>query len=157
MTDKVALNQDLVRQLAQILNDTDLTEIEYEMDGCRVRVARNIQAAAHFAAPSVHAMAPAAAPAPAPAEAPLILQDVSKHPGALKSPMVGNAYLSATPGAEPFVKVGDRVKKGQSLLIIEAMKVMNQIKAHTDGVLKEILVTNGEPVEFDQVLMVIEA
>lgn len=155
MTDKVALNQDLVRQLAQILNDTDLTEIEYEMDGCRVRVARNLQAAAHYAVPSMPTMA--AAPAPALAEMPSMPKDNAKHPGALKSPMVGNAYLAPAPEAAPFVKIGDRVTKGQTLLIIEAMKVMNQIKAHTDGILKEILVTSGEPVEFDQVLMVIES
>jgi len=153
MTEKISLNQDLVRQLAKILNDTDLTEIEYEMDGCRVRVARSASVTHHVAAaPVVHHAAPVAT-VPI-AEAPV--QDISKHPGALKSPMVGNAYLSSAPGTEPFVKVGDRVTKGQSLLIIEAMKVMNQIKAHKDGTIKQVLVSSGEPVEFDQVLMLIE-
>lgn len=153
MTEKISLNQDLVRQLAEILNETDLTEIEYEMDGCRVRVARTAAVTHVAAAPAIH-HAPAHASVAPVVEVPA--QDISKNPGALKSPMVGNAYLSSAPGAEPFVKVGDRVTKGQSLLIIEAMKVMNQIKAHKDGTIKQVLVSNGEPVEFDQVLMLIE-
>tara|TARA_R110002111_G_scaffold152680_2_gene219414 strand:- start:244 stop:723 length:480 start_codon:yes stop_codon:yes gene_type:complete len=156
--DDSSINEDVVRQLAEILNETDLTEIEYEKGECRIRVARqitmqHIQAqAAPFplAAPAaIAASAPVAAEAAGPA-------DLSKHPGALKSPMVGNAYLSASPGTDPFVKIGDTVKAGDSVLIIEAMKVMNQIKAPKDGVVKQILLQDADPVEFDQVLLIIE-
>ena len=152
-----SINEDVVRQLAEILNETALTEIEYEKGECRIRVARQITAVhgaplqAIAAGPAV--AAPAAA-APAPAE-PAIL-DLSKHPGAVKSPMVGNAYLSPAPGADAFIKVGTNVKAGDSILIIEAMKVMNQIKAHKSGVVKEILIQDADPVEFDQVLVIIE-
>lgn len=98
--------------------------------------------------------APVTAPE-APAAAPTV-SDVSKHPGAIKSPMVGNVYLSPAPGSDVFVRVGDSVKAGDSVLIIEAMKVMNQIKATKDGVVKDILVQDSDPVEFDQVLVIIE-
>ncbi|HBN21828.1 MAG TPA: acetyl-CoA carboxylase biotin carboxyl carrier protein [Holosporales bacterium] len=158
--DDSSINEDVVRQLAEILNETDLTEIEYEKGECRIRVARQttVQQMQTSAAPLPLA-APAAAPSSAPA--PVASEeagpaDLSKHPGALKSPMVGNAYLSAAPGADPFVKIGDSVKAGDSVLIIEAMKVMNQIKAHKDGVVKQILLQDADPVEFDQVLLIIE-
>ncbi len=154
--DDPSINEDVVRELAKILNETDLTEIEYEKGECRIRVARQItmqtmQASAPLAlaAPSAGVSIPAAAE-----ETGSI--DLSNHPGALKSPMVGNAYLSAAPGADPFVKIGDAVKAGDSVLIIEAMKVMNQIKAHKNGVVKQILLQDADPVEFDQVLLIIE-
>ena len=152
-----SINEDVVRQLAEILNETDLTEIEYEKGECRIRVARQI---------TVQTMQASAAPLPLAAPAvvapvPVVTEgagsaDLSKHPGALKSPMVGNAYLSAAPGVDPFVKIGDTVKAGDSVLIIEAMKVMNQIKAHKNGVVKQILLQDADPVEFDQVLLIIE-
>ena len=144
----------LVRQLAELLNETGLTEIEVEDDDRKIRVARTVQAAAvavaapaPVAAPAAAAAAPAAAaPAAAPAD----------HPGALKSPMVGTAYLAASPEAAPFVSVGDSVKEGDTVLIIEAMKVMNPITATKGGKVTAVLVSNGQPVEYDQPLVVIE-
>jgi len=141
----------LVRQLAELLNDTSMTEIEVETEECKIRVARTVQAAAVNYAP-----APVAAPAPAaaaPAAAPAAPAD---HPGAVKSPMVGTAYLAASPEAAPFVNVGDSVKEGDTLIIIEAMKVMNPIVAPRGGKVTHLLVANGQPVEFDQPLAVIE-
>ncbi|NCP61834.1 MAG: acetyl-CoA carboxylase biotin carboxyl carrier protein [Alphaproteobacteria bacterium] len=155
--DDPSINEDVVRELAKILNETDLTEIEYEKGECRIRVARQItmQTMQASAAPLALAAPSAVTPIPTVAEetGPI---DLSNHPGALKSPMVGNAYLSAAPGADPFVKIGDAVKAGDSVLIIEAMKVMNQIKAHKNGVVKQILLQDADPVEFDQVLLIIE-
>ena len=151
--------EEMVRQLAEILNDTNLTEIEYELDNCRIRVAREIQV--NQVMPSA-VSAPAMAPAP---QSPPVLaetlpatpaQELSAHPGAVKSPMVGTAYLSPSPGSDAFVKVGDTVDSGQTLLIIEAMKVMNQIKATSSGTVKDILVRDADPVEFDQPLIIIE-
>lgn len=141
----------LVRQLAELLNDTSMTEIEVETEECKIRVARTVQAAAVNYAP-----APVAAPTPAaaaPAAAPAAPAD---HPGAVKSPMVGTAYLAASPEAAPFVNVGDSVKEGDTLIIIEAMKVMNPIVAPRGGKVTHLLVANGQPVEFDQPLAVIE-
>jgi acetyl-CoA carboxylase biotin carboxyl carrier protein len=143
----------LVRQLAELLNDTGLTEIEVEENDRKIRVARTVQAVAVSAAP-VAAPAPAAAAAapasPAPAAAP------ADHPGAVKSPMVGTAYLAPSPEAANFVNVGDTVKEGDTLLIIEAMKVMNPITAPRGGKVTQLLVANGQPVEFDQPLAIIE-
>jgi acetyl-CoA carboxylase biotin carboxyl carrier protein len=140
----------LVRELAELLNDTGLSEIEVEDGDRKIKVARNIQAAAApvtFAAHPAAVAAPVAAPeAAAPA--------VSAN--ALKSPMVGTAYLSPEPGAAPFVSVGDKVSAGDTLLIVEAMKVMNPIIATNGGTVKAIMVESGQPVEFDQPLMVIE-
>ncbi len=156
-TDKPALdlNQDMVRQLAEILNETNLSEIEYEVGNNRIRVARQLVTSpvTTVAAPSV--LAPVAVPDQGMPQA-IVPQDPADHPGAVKSPMVGNAYMSSAPGVAAFVKVGDSVKIGDSILIIEAMKVMNQIKAKKDGVVKEILVQDGDPIEFDEVLMIIE-
>jgi len=143
----------LVRQLAKLLNDTGLTEIEVEADDRKIRVARTMQGA------SVTMAAPAAAPvavaAPAPVAAPVDVAPAD-HPGAVKSPMVGTAYLAASPEAAPFVAVGDTVKEGDTLIIIEAMKVMNPITATRGGKVTQILIANGQPVEFDQPLVVIE-
>lgn len=156
------MGADVVRQLADILNETGLSEIEYEKDECRIRVARQITAVQENhviqAGPVVHhglAMSPVAANSSAPAPEEPIITDVSKHPGAVKSPMVGNAYLSPGPGSDPFIRIGDTVKAGDNILIIEAMKVMNQIKAPKDGVVKEIFIQDADPVEFDQVLVLI--
>lgn len=142
----------LVRELAELLAETGLTEIEVEDGDRKVRVARGggVVMAAPQAAPlaAVHAAA-AAAPVPEPTDTGA---DVA---GALKSPMVGTAYLTPEPGAQPFVKVGDSVSEGQTLLIIEAMKVMNPIAADKAGTIKSILVENAQPVEYDQPLVVI--
>ena len=152
----------LVRQLADILNDTSLTEIEVERGELRIRVAREI-----VAAPTVqYAAAPQAAFAPAPPAAapaaPLSMPSdpatiVAKSGETVKSPMVGTVYLQASPEAPPFAKVGDKVKKGQTLLIVEAMKTMNPIQAPRDGVVQEILVGDAQPVEFGEALVVLEA
>jgi acetyl-CoA carboxylase biotin carboxyl carrier protein len=143
MTDRI---DDHVRLLAQILIDTGLTEIEVEGKEGRIRVARS-------AAPVVQATLPAAVAAPPAAAA---AADESHHPGAVLSPMVGIAYLSPDPGAPPFVTVGQPVVAGQTLLLIEAMKTFNQIKAPRNGTLTRILVISGAPVEYDQPLMIVE-
>lgn len=144
----------LVRQLADILNETDLTEIEVERDKVKIRVARTITMTA---APAAYAPQPAAAPAPAaapggaaPAAAP------ARSGDEVKSPMVGTVYLQPTPGADPFIKAGDKVKAGQTLLIVEAMKTMNPIPAPRDGVVAEVLVGDAQPVEFGEALVVLE-
>ncbi len=142
---------ELVRQLAALLDDTNLSEIEVHDGDRAIRVARQISGVAPGA---VYAAAPAAAPAPAAAAAPA--PTVADHPGAVKSPMVGTAYLSAEPGAPNFVTEGKAVKEGDTLLIVEAMKVMNPITAPKAGVVKAILVANEQPVEYDQPLVVIE-
>jgi acetyl-CoA carboxylase biotin carboxyl carrier protein len=149
-----AMNIDakLVRELADMLAETGLTEIEVEDGDRKIRVSRGAVAAAAVAAP-IAVAAPAAAPAaaaPAPAAEPAV--DLAN---ALKSPMVGTAYLLPEPGAAPFVSVGDTVKTGQTLLIVEAMKVMNPITAPRDGVIKQIMIENSQPVEYDQPLLVI--
>ncbi|MHA1540301.1 MAG: acetyl-CoA carboxylase biotin carboxyl carrier protein [Alphaproteobacteria bacterium] len=141
-------DEKLVKKLAVLLNETDLSDIEVETEGWRIKVGRSKAETIHVAAP-VAAAAPAAAPiaiAAAPAD----------HPGAVKSPMVGVAYHAAEPGADPFVEVGDKIKKGQTILIIEAMKIMNQIKAEKEGTVKEIFAENGQPVEFGEPLLIIE-
>ena len=142
-----------IRILAEILADTGLTEIEVEQDGLKVRVAREVGVT--YAPAPQHAVVPAAAPGlhvPAPAEA----APGAPAAGTVKSPMVGTCYHSPSPDAAAFVKVGQQVKAGQTIMIIEAMKTMNQIPAPHAGTVKEILVGNGEPVEFDEPLMIIE-
>ncbi len=144
----------LVRQLAELLDATRLTEIEVQDGDRRIRVARTVSMAA---APAVQ-MAPSAgyAAAPAPTAAPAAAAAPADHPGTVKSPMVGTAYLAAEPGAAPFVAAGKQVSAGETLLIVEAMKVMNPILAPKAGKVTQILVENGQPVEFDQPLVVIE-
>ncbi len=149
----------LVRQLAELLDATRLTEIEVQDGDRRIRVARTVSMtaapavamapAAPFASAPAHAASPAATP-PAPAAAP------ADHPGTVKSPMVGTVYLSAEPGAAPFVSAGKQVAAGETLLIVEAMKVMNPIIAPKAGKVTQVLVENGQPVEFDQPLVVVE-
>ena len=159
MTDSIQSNGemhvdiDLVRQLAQVLDETQLSEIEVQDGERKVRVARQ---AAAVPAPVAYAPAPPALPAPAPAapgEAPALAAAPSN---AVKSPMVGTAYLSGEPGAAPFVSVGKQVAAGDTLLIVEAMKVMNPITAPAAGTVRAVLVENGQPVEFDQPLVVVE-
>lgn len=143
----------LVRELALLLDETSLTEIEIERAGLRLRVARNISVAATMPVPM--AGAPAALPvaaAPAAAAGP----DLSKHPGAVSSPMVGTAYWAPEPGAKPFIEVGSKVSVGQTLLIIEAMKTMNQIPSPRAGTVTQILIEDGQPVEYGEPLVIIE-
>ncbi|QAU47318.1 acetyl-CoA carboxylase biotin carboxyl carrier protein [Bradyrhizobium guangzhouense] len=145
----------LVRELALLLDETSLTEIEIERAGLRLRVARNISVAATMPMPVAHA-APALAAAPAATPAAAAAADFSKHPGAVTSPMVGTAYWAPEPGAKPFVEVGAKVSVGQTLLIIEAMKTMNQIPSTRSGTVTQILVEDGQPVEFGEPLVIIE-
>ncbi|WP_121119620.1 acetyl-CoA carboxylase biotin carboxyl carrier protein [Croceibacterium ferulae] len=149
------IDSTLVRELAEMLVDTGLTEIEVEEGARRIRVVRqNIVAAAPPAvAQAAASYAPPALPASAPS-AP-VAEAAPDMSNALRSPMVGTAYLSPEPGSAQFVKVGDTVKAGDTLLIVEAMKVMNPITATKEGVVREILITNAQPIEFDQPLMVI--
>jgi acetyl-CoA carboxylase biotin carboxyl carrier protein len=153
------VDTDLIRQLADLLTEKDLTEIEVEDGDRKVTVKRNTlgrdMAAAMSRAPAQPAPAPAP-PAPAPAPAPLTEESAASHPGAVKSPMVGTVFLSPEPGAAPFVTAGARVEEGDTLLIIEAMKVMNPIAAPKGGTVKQILVQDAQPVEFDQPLVIIE-
>src|ERR1700722_13396896 len=144
----------LIRELALLLDETSLTEIEIERAGLRVRVARNVSIAASLPATAPIAAA-ASATAPAAASAPAAA-DFSKHPGAVPSPMVGTAYWSPEPGAKPFIEVGSKVSAGQTLLIIEAMKTMNQIPSPRAGTVTQILVEDGQPVEFGEPLVIIE-
>ncbi len=159
MSDKpsaaMQIESGLVRQLAELLNDTQLTEIEVQDGDRRIRVVRQMtQAAVAYAAPAP-APAPVAAAAPA-AAAPVAETPAADHPGTVKSPMVGTAYLAPEPSAPPFASVGDKVTAGDTLLIIEAMKVMNTITSPRSGTVKAVLVTNGQPVEFDQPLVIVE-
>lgn len=151
----MSVDIELVRQLAAVLDETQLTEIEVEDGDRKVRVARK----AAPAAPIAYAPAPAAAPAPLAAAPTAVETGASASAPALnavKSPMVGTVYLSAEPGAKPFVTIGQSVKAGDTLLIVEAMKVMNPILATAAGTVKQVLVENGQPVEFDQPLVVVE-
>jgi acetyl-CoA carboxylase biotin carboxyl carrier protein len=141
----------LIRELALLLDETNLTEIEIERAGLRVRVARNVSIAA-----SMPASYPPAAGAPVPAAGPAPITDVAKHPGVVPSPMVGTVYWASEPGAKPFIEVGAKVTAGQTLLIIEAMKTMNQIPAPRAGTVTQILVEDGVPVEYGEPLVIIE-
>jgi acetyl-CoA carboxylase biotin carboxyl carrier protein len=146
---KHQVDADLVRKLAALLDETGLTELEYATNALRVRVAKNHGGAA--------ALAPLPAAAnPLPGIAVAAAPTTAEHPGAVTSPMVGTAYCAPEPGAAAFVKVGDPVRVGQTLLIIEAMKVMNPVAAPRAGTVTEILVRDAQPVEFGEVLLVIE-
>ncbi len=154
-TKKTGIDQDLVRDLANILNETDLTEIEIEQDDVRIRVSRGgapVTQAMHYAAAPAAPVAAVATSAPteAPADGGVNLSN------ALMSPMVGTAYLSPSPDSNAFVEVGQSVNEGETVLIIEAMKTMNQIPAPRAGIVKAILVTDSQPVEFGEPLLVIE-
>ena len=149
-------NTALVKALADILDDAGLAQLEYETDDVAIRLSRVSGAAPVAAFAPVAAPAPAALPAAPAASAADSAADLSTHPGAVTSPMVGTAYISPEPGAAAFVEEGSAVKKGQTLLIVEAMKVMNPITAPTDGTVSKILVKNAQPIEFGEVLVVIE-
>jgi acetyl-CoA carboxylase biotin carboxyl carrier protein len=148
------VDQELIRELAQLLTETGLTEIEIDREGMRVRVARQLAPA--VATMSAPAAALQAAPASASPQAGAGEDDPGKHPGCVRSPMVGVAYLAPEPTAGPFVSVGTRVTQGQTLLIIEAMKTMNHIPAPKAGVVVRVLVANSQPVEFGEPLVIIE-
>ena len=145
------LEAKLIRDLAGILEETGLSEIEIEKAGLRVRVARTIHVLA--SAPVIANASATAAPLEKVSSG---RQDLTSHPGLLTSPMVGTAYVSPSPGAPPFVKVGDIVTEGQTLLIIEAMKTMNQIPAPRSGRVTQVIINDNQPVEFGEPMMVIE-
>ncbi|OSQ46172.1 acetyl-CoA carboxylase biotin carboxyl carrier protein [Thalassospira alkalitolerans] len=145
---KFNIDNDAIRQLAELLDETNLTEIEVATGDNRIRVARQgtMVAAAPAAAP-VAAVAAAAPAAPA---------DASSHPGAVKSPMVGVVYFSPEPGAAPFISPGSSVSEGQTIMLIEAMKTFNPIRAHKSGKISQIIAIDGHPVEYDEMLVIIE-
>ena len=151
MAPKPDVDDKLLRKLAEILNDTGLTEIEYDSGDVRIRVAK-APAQVTMAAPAYAGPAPSAAPLAAPAAA----AKPGDAAGTVKSPMVGTVYTAAEPGKPAFIKVGDRVKEGQTLLIIEAMKVMNALPSPRAGTVTQILVSDGQPVEYGEPLLVIE-
>lgn len=152
-TKKPAIDQELIRDLATILTDTDLTEIEVEQDDLRIRVSR----AGNPVAMQAYAPAPAPHPVAAAPAAPVAEAEAKPANGnAVPAPMVGTAYLAPSPGARPFVEVGQTVSEGQTLLIIEAMKTMNQIPAPRSGKVTDVLVADGQPVEYGEPLIVVE-
>jgi acetyl-CoA carboxylase biotin carboxyl carrier protein len=147
-----AIDHGAIRELAKLLDETGLTEIELQRDGVLIRVARNLHAAG--ARPqTVHPVAGVAAEAVTTPAAPI---EPAQHPGLVASPMVGTVYLGPAPGARPFVEVGSQVKAGETLIIIEAMKTMNQIPAPRAGTVIQILVEDSQPVEYGEPLMIIE-
>jgi acetyl-CoA carboxylase biotin carboxyl carrier protein len=144
------VNHELIHELTKLLDETGLTEIEIEQDGQRVRVARG-------GSPSAVVVAPRAMPLPQTVgESTSKPIDPAKHPGVVISPMVGTAYMSPEPGAKPFIEIGSKVKAGDTLLIIEAMKTMNQIPAPRAGTVIQVLFEDGQPVEFGQPLVIVE-
>ncbi|MGE5537220.1 MAG: acetyl-CoA carboxylase biotin carboxyl carrier protein [Gemmatimonas sp.] len=148
---RLGVDEDLVRHLARLLEETGLTELEYDTGKLRVRVSRGGGAQMVVSAPLVAASqaAPAAAAAPA-------AEVGASHPGAVTAPMVGTIYVASEPGAAPFIKVGDRVSEGQVLFIIEAMKTMNPIRAPRAGTVTQIFAVNAQPVEYGEVLLILE-
>ena len=163
MSKSSPVDQDLIRSIAELLNDANLAEIEIEKNDLRIRVTRSWPSEAPMVAPA-YAPAPAAV-APAVPAAPISVvdspaakasDDISSNPGTLISPMVGTTYLSPEPGATPFVAVGEKVSEGQTVVIIEAMKTMNQIPAHRSGTISKILVEDSQPVEYGEPLVIIE-
>lgn len=145
---KFEIDGDLVRFLSRLLEETGLMEIEYEAEGKRIRVSRNgcLGAAAAPPSPAAVSAGPETAPKP----------EAADHPGAVVSPMVGTVYTAPEPGAPPFVRIGDEIHEGQTILIVEAMKTMNPLPAPRSGRVRQILIENGDPVEFGEVLMIIE-
>jgi acetyl-CoA carboxylase biotin carboxyl carrier protein len=166
MTKSSQVDQDLIRAIAELLNKENLAEIEIEQEDLRVRVTRSYpnEAPTYAAAPMQYMAPPAAPQAPATpsapagsvAAAPAKAEDLASNPGTLTSPMVGTAYRSPEPGKPTFVDVGAKVSEGQTVLIIEAMKTMNQIPAHRSGTVTRILVDDAQPVEYGEPLVVIE-
>jgi acetyl-CoA carboxylase biotin carboxyl carrier protein len=159
------VDADLVRDLAKVLDDTGLTEIEVEYGELRLRLARTLSMApppptqthvVHSAPAPAPASLPAPAPPPAAAPPPAPAVDAASHPGAVPSPMVGTAYLSPEPGAPPFIRVGDTVNAGQTLMVVEAMKTFNPIPAPRAGKVTAILVSDAQPVEYGEALVILE-
>lgn len=150
---KSPIDQDLIRALAALLHETDLTELEVEQEGVRVRVSRGVAAAAVAAAPAAPVERSAAPADGAPARP---ARDPASDPGVVKSPMVGTAYMAPEPGARPYVEIGDTVQEGQTIMIIEAMKTMNQIPATRSGKITAIYVEDGQPVEYGEPLVAVE-
>lgn len=150
-----SINSESVRRLAELLDETGLTEIEYDTGDIKIRVARQHGGAVSYTPPPAAApAAPAVESAPAADDAPQAIS--ADHPGAVTSPMVGTAYLAPEPGAAFFINVGDSITKGQTLMLVEAMKTFNEIKAPHGGIVKQIIIENGVPVEFGDVLAIIE-
>ena len=164
MTKSSQVDQDLIRTIAELLNKENLAEIEIEQEDFRVRVTRSYaneapvyaQAPQYFAPPQAAAPTPLAPAGSVPPAAPAAAEDLASNPGTLTSPMVGTAYRSPEPGKPTFAEVGTKVTEGQTLLIIEAMKTMNQIPAHRSGTVTRILVEDSQPVEYGEPLVVIE-
>lgn len=159
------LDTKVIGKLAEILDKNNLTEIEYEDEGCRISLSRTVQGAIATVAaplpvppppPGPHPLPPQAPAAVAPAPVPAPTEDYSNNPNAIKSPMVGVVYLSADPNTPNYVKPGDSVKEGDIVCLIEAMKTFNPVKAHKSGTVSKILVEAGDPVEYGQPLVVIE-
>ena len=158
------VDQDLIRTIAELLNQQNLAEIEIEHEGFRVRVTRSYATPAGVAPMQMYAPAPQHALGPQPtipagsvsAATATVAEDLASNPGTLTSPMVGTAYRSPEPGASPFVDIGTKVSEGQTVLVIEAMKTMNQIPAHRSGTVTRILVEDAHPVEYGEPLIVIE-
>jgi acetyl-CoA carboxylase biotin carboxyl carrier protein len=151
------VDRDLIRELSELLDETGLSEIEIEQDGKRIRVARNLTvAAAPAPAPAIPVASLGGEPLAQMSDAGPLPVDAAKHPGLVTSPMVGTAYGAPEPGAKPFVEVGSKVKVGDTLLIVEAMKTMNQIPAPRAGTVTQILFEDGQPVEFGEPLVIIE-
>jgi acetyl-CoA carboxylase biotin carboxyl carrier protein len=152
---RLALEPALIRELAALLEETGLTEIEIGQDGQRLRVARQASVT-HMVGGDAASAPTASAARPGPISAVAAISDLADHPGVVSSPMVGTAYWAPEPGAKPFVEVGSQVKVGDTLLIVEAMKTMNQIPAPRSGTVTRILVEDGQPVEYGEPLMIIE-
>ncbi len=158
MAKDLTIDPDLVRQIALLISETDLTEIEVEKGDLRIRVARQVTVAPVMQAVAAPAAAPVAAPAAAAAPAPVADKpaDLGAHPGAVRSPMVGTAYRRPSPGATAFIEIGSQVKQGEKVLLVEAMKTFNEIVAPRAGTVTHILVEDGQPVEYGEPLLVIE-
>ncbi len=154
MSKTPAIDHDAIRDLAKLLDETGLSEIEIQRDGVSIRVARDLNATGTRARPSEPPAGAYSAAVAALADVPI---DPMQHPGLVASPMVGIAYLGAAPGARPFVEIGGQVKTGETLIIIEAMKTMNQIPAPRSGTVTQILIEDGQPVEYGEPLMIIES
>ncbi len=152
--DNKTIDNEQIRQLAEILTDTGLSEIEVEQDGLKIRVAREIMATCAAPPMAAHGLATGAMSPSAGSDA--AAAPAARPVGTVHSPMVGTAYMSPSPEAAPFVQIGSKVKAGQAIMIIEAMKTMNQIPAPHGGTVTAILVSNGDPVEYDEPMMVIE-
>lgn len=153
---QVKIDPEAVRALAELLRETDLTEIEYQVDSLRIKVLRTVpQAVVPVAAPITSAAVGQSVPQPSVSQQ-SAAESLENHPGVIEAQMVGTVYLSPGPGAEPFVSVGSTVSQGQTLFIIEAMKVMNMIKAPRSGVVKHIFVKDAQPVEYGDPVLIIE-